>query len=170
MKIRAEITLKNDAICQALDELGWTQNRLSRETGLSAHVIGRLIRFDLRGIASDTFKRVAEALSLSIEEVAPTRFRTDLAPKIRYEYMAPDAFIPGHGDVRRMDIADELAKLPEGDREIIVRHHGLNGHTEETLEDIAKTLGVSRQRIHQRTKRAYAALRGKTAVREWVKG
>lgn len=170
MKIRAEIILKNDAICEALDALGWSQSRLARECDIAPERIGRMIRFDLRGFTESTFRRVADALGLSIDDVNPPELRQDVGKvRVRYEWPRVTTVVPTHGPERRIDLADAMARLSEADRSILVRHHGLNGHTEETLEEIAHTLGVSRQRIQQRTKRAYEVLRGRSAVLEWAK-
>ncbi len=44
---------------------------------------------------------------------------------------------------------DLAAQLPSRLRQIVVAHHGLDGHPPRTLASIGGALGVSRQRVHQ---------------------
>ena len=51
----------------------------------------------------------------------------------------------------RVDYIDSmLGRLNDEDRVIVMRHFGLNGYPQATLQEIGKDLGVSRERIRQR--------------------
>ena len=51
----------------------------------------------------------------------------------------------------RVDYIDSmLGRLKNDDRVIVMRHFGLNGYPQATLQEIGKDLGVSRERIRQR--------------------
>ena len=54
---------------------------------------------------------------------------------------------------------DQLAQLPEPEREIVARRFGLDGHEPQTLEQVGKAVGLTRERVRQTQIRALAALR-----------
>lgn len=51
-----------------------------------------------------------------------------------------------------------LQRLPEMDREIVMRHYGIN-HKKESYSEIAKNLGVTKQCINYRQSRIFARLK-----------
>jgi len=58
-------------------------------------------------------------------------------------------------------VLDEaVASLDEPAQQIIVRHYGLHGIAEQTLQEIANSLGLSRDQVWLRKQRALARLRG----------
>jgi RNA polymerase primary sigma factor len=52
-----------------------------------------------------------------------------------------------------------LGRLDDRERWIIVNHHGLGGAAEQTLKQIARHLGISKERVRQIEERAHAKLR-----------
>ena len=52
-------------------------------------------------------------------------------------------------NLRRSDIDQALAALPERERGVIVLRYGLDGAQPATLEEVGKTFGVTRERIRQ---------------------
>jgi RNA polymerase sporulation-specific sigma factor len=71
----------------------------------------------------------------------------------RHEVIAdPNAWIPAqlsasHDPFERFERAVEAAGLSDREREIIVQRHGLNGDKRKTQKEIARKLGLKRQRI-----------------------
>ena len=74
-------------------------------------------------------------------------------------------------------LSDELARLPElislgvknlGDRErcILNRRFGLDGRPRQTLEDLGREMGLSRERVRQLERGALAELRKQTPLAE----
>jgi DNA-directed RNA polymerase specialized sigma24 family protein len=76
----------------------------------------------------------------------------------------PDAFT--RGEV----VALVGEALPVRDAEVVLRHFGLLAGREETLAEIARHLGVSRERVRQRLERALRRLRPVRALEELVAG
>jgi len=63
--------------------------------------------------------------------------------------------------------AAALAALAPRERAILAARHGLDGHPPRTLQEIAHTLGLSRQAVHHAEARALARLRT-AALRRWL--
>lgn len=59
-----------------------------------------------------------------------------------------------------------LPRLDARTREVLARHAGLDGHAEQRLPDIARDMGVSRQRVGQIFQQGLGCLRGDTMT--WV--
>lgn len=60
---------------------------------------------------------------------------------------------------RKTAISMALQSLSDRQRMVIVRRYGLNGEGEETLEEIAKDMGVTRERIRQIELKAHRVMR-----------
>ena len=52
-------------------------------------------------------------------------------------------------DQRHETLADALAALPERQRIVLVRRYGLDGQDPFTLDEIARELGLTRERVRQ---------------------
>lgn len=83
--------------------------------------------------------------------------------------------VPDNSQVPAVDIAFERMKLqslaqaicdlPEREREVLVLRYGLDSHDPRTLGDIAKHLGISRERVRQIEARALDRLRFSGLIR-----
>jgi RNA polymerase primary sigma factor/RNA polymerase nonessential primary-like sigma factor len=60
---------------------------------------------------------------------------------------------------RRRDVMEWVAALPEKERQVVIRRFGLDGGEAQTLEEIGRSLGLTRERIRQIETTALAALR-----------
>jgi RNA polymerase primary sigma factor/RNA polymerase nonessential primary-like sigma factor len=60
---------------------------------------------------------------------------------------------------RRRDIMEWVKALPEKERQVVIRRFGLNGGEAQTLEEIGRSLGLTRERIRQIETTALASLR-----------
>ncbi len=60
-----------------------------------------------------------------------------------------------------------LAALAPRERAILAARHGLDGQPPRTLQEIAHTLGLTRQAVHHAEARALARLRT-AALRRWL--
>ena len=71
--------------------------------------------------------------------------------------LSPEGLLLAGDTVRRVRCA--LAKLPDRDRHVLERRFGIGRRREETLQEIAERLGVSRERVRQIEQRALERLR-----------
>ncbi|TKB74433.1 MAG: sigma-70 family RNA polymerase sigma factor [Nitrospira sp.] len=60
---------------------------------------------------------------------------------------------------RRRDVMEWVRALPEKERQVVIRRFGLDGGEGQTLEDIGRSLGLTRERIRQIETTALASLR-----------
>jgi RNA polymerase sigma factor (sigma-70 family) len=68
---------------------------------------------------------------------------------------------PGEGledEARFLALRAAVARLPERERRVVVRRHGLDGQEPATLDELAEELEVSRERVRQIQKRAQETL------------
>jgi len=66
-----------------------------------------------------------------------------------------------HESALEHSVAAWLSELPERQRRVIERRYGLNGHDVATLEELARELGVTRERVRQVQGEALDKLRGR---------
>lgn len=60
---------------------------------------------------------------------------------------------------RRRDLMEWVTALPDKERQVVIRRFGLDGGEAQTLEDIGRSLGLTRERIRQIETAALASLR-----------
>lgn len=124
-----------------------TPAAIAERTGVPETHVGLIRRAERRPIS-------LEARSDGAEDGDPLRDRL----AIEDEAMAD----PARGatdEERRRAVTEVLAGLPQRDREILERHYGLHGRPVETMEDIARSLGLTRQRINQIVDRSLRKMR-----------
>jgi RNA polymerase nonessential primary-like sigma factor len=74
-----------------------------------------------------------------------------------------------HESALERNVAAWLAELPERQRRVVERRYGLNGCTVATLDDLARELGVTRERVRQIQGEAIEKLRGRLARRGYAR-
>jgi RNA polymerase primary sigma factor len=117
-----------------------------------------------------TAAAVAERLGWSVEDVEA--LRAHLAPLTSLDAplgddphaasavdLVADETSPAPGEeledeARALALRTAVARLPERERRVVVRRHGLDGAEPATLDELAEELGVSRERVRQIQKRA----------------
>src|SRR5215217_6088334 len=62
-------------------------------------------------------------------------------------------------------LLEALARLPERSRHVLLRRYGLDGRKKATLEELARELGISRERVRQVQRDAERRLRGLPSAR-----
>ena len=117
-----------------------------------AHVVGRcaeevrrLLALNERMASLDAPPEGLALLAMG-EELADER---NLAPEARLQHLEIEAHL-----------ACWLAQLPARQRNVIQRRYGLNGFDTHTLEELARELNVTRERVRQLQLEALARLRG----------
>ncbi|MEZ5102013.1 MAG: sigma-70 family RNA polymerase sigma factor [Thermoleophilia bacterium] len=69
-----------------------------------------------------------------------------------------DPFVEVDVSLRHDALRQALERLTEREREVLRRRYGLGGGTPESLEEIAKTIGISRERVRQLERQALEQL------------
>lgn len=168
MDLRATLRLRNDKMIAARERLGLSQKQVAELAGVHVCIIGSLesLRFaDVFGNSAQKASRVAGVLELEPEDVMPAelvgksiqtehvrRFSAPVASLLpeynRFNLPSPsDAAAEGE----LSDSVDRVLRtLTNREREILkVRFgFGLDGETM-SLEAIAKTFGITRERVRQ---------------------
>ncbi len=117
---------------------------------------------------------VAGKMKISEEEVADLRqclvstfsldspvsegAETDLADMIEDPASVSPIDVTAHVR-RRRDVMEWVRALPEKERQVVIRRFGLDGGEAQTLEEIGRSLGLTRERIRQIETTALASLR-----------
>ncbi len=91
------------------------------------------------------FNQPLSSLDQPLGEDAEARTLADHLPDT--EHVSPDESF-AHSDLLA-NLAHVLPQLPARERQIINRRFGLEGHTPQTLEEIGRVLGVTRERTRQ---------------------
>jgi RNA polymerase nonessential primary-like sigma factor len=74
-----------------------------------------------------------------------------------------------HESALERSVAEWLNELPERQRRVIERRYGLNGCAVATLDDLARELGVTRERVRQIQSEAIEKLRGRLSRKGYVR-
>jgi RNA polymerase primary sigma factor len=110
-------------------------------------------------------EQVATVSGLTVAQVSEARAALRLQSPVRLDERVGDSdtpllelhedrSAPSHVEIaqerlRRRDIDRLLDALPHREREILRRRFGLDGASESTLEDVARSLGVSRETVRK---------------------
>lgn len=171
MRARATIRFHNAAIIDARKALGLTVEQLAKKAGVAVQYVYILQRFGMPKTLTPPIIRLASILGLPIDDV----WREDVAAagppvKITRDFqldrllaMKERAVLPsGEQAAESAETADVLkASLDEltfRQREILKRRFGLDGGTPMSLEDTAKALLVTKERVRQIEARALKRL------------
>lgn len=74
-----------------------------------------------------------------------------------------------HESALERSVAAWLSELPERQRRVVERRYGLNGCNVATLDDLARELGVTRERVRQIQGEAVEKLRGRLARKGYAR-
>jgi RNA polymerase sigma factor (sigma-70 family) len=168
MKVTAITKFKLAILYQAVAKIGWTQSELARQSGLGAPEVGEIINMKRR-----PNEREAQAIQMAlgkggvyidILEVWPESFRgfkqrvvleqTQDVPVDRLiDYADQHALNEYNFDKDSLEAAMQV--LDQRERAVVERYY-LEG---KTTQDTGKSLGVSRERVHQLLKRALRKMR-----------
>lgn len=108
------------------------------------------------GVSMEDIELTRTALSLTSLDQCPVEDGESLAAMVRSEEQSPDEALIERS--RLEDLERVMAHLPPIDQKILRLRYGLQG-PELTLAEIGKRLGVCRERVRQREKRALNRLR-----------
>ena len=108
------------------------------------------------GVSMEDIELTRTALSLTSLDQCPVEDGESLAAMVRSEEQSPDEALIERS--RLEDLERVMVHLPPIDQKILRLRYGLQG-PELTLAEIGKRLGVCRERVRQREKRALNRLR-----------
>ena len=102
-----------------------------------------------------TLEEIAEEASLTVQQVlevrAAARASTSLDAPVG-DFVAGDGPLPEETvelNLRSEALRHALASLPPREREVVVMRYGLTGAEPQTLEEIGRRLGLTRERVRQ---------------------
>ncbi|MHC4158881.1 MAG: sigma-70 family RNA polymerase sigma factor [Planctomycetota bacterium] len=169
------VTVKNNYLLTAMREAGYeTSAALSRATGVHQITISKFLNLKLTPYSSKGVRKgiakISEHLKKLPEDLFPPKHIEDPLKTNKQTitlYQDQIKSIAGSQDYPQMiefkesadSIKQTIAKLRQREQLVINKRFGLNGERECTLEEMAKELNVTRERIRQIEKRALLRLR-----------
>lgn len=136
-------------------------NRHSRQIRLPVNVINNLIK-ERDGLDEDEYADLEAKLGIPIVNSLNTTINEDgdeLSDFIECTtFKSPDDFVLSHKTANE-EIMKAMGVLSDREREILIRYFGLAGYEEDTLETIADSLTLTRERVRQIKEAAIRKLR-----------
>jgi RNA polymerase sigma factor (sigma-70 family) len=180
--LRIIVTVKNGVLLRAMDEAGLeTAAALAAASETSSTDVGAYLNlqrtpYNSRGDLRPSIQRIARALGRLPEDLFPPPFLHRALERNRVERDISSADLPallGHDtpciayDPERSAVVQEalsaldaaLADLRPRDRQALELIYGLGGGKRMTLDEAAKVMGVTRERVRQ------MALKGERVLR-----
>jgi DNA-directed RNA polymerase sigma subunit (sigma70/sigma32) len=167
-----KVTVRNARLLRAIKAAGFaTQAEFAKFIGNTPQRIGELLNFKLKPIANGDWSELAMDISSALrtepEELWPHHMRDLLTARnsveaeIDAEQLAQIA-APSRLEVDKPLLAKLVAAITHPRRRAMIEaRFGLTGEPEQTLEEIAKDYGVTRERIRQNELRAIREMREK---------
>jgi RNA polymerase sigma factor (sigma-70 family) len=169
MRIRAKLTLRNDAMIAAREQLGLTQRQLGELVGVSQAYIASVEAMDYgspRLATTDIVAEIADALGLMSEQVMPPELLGSVVPSrhVRVAEIEPSRLIQGLSEsmkylpqpsdaMEAAELQDRVKKvldtLTYREREIIKLRYGIGDGYAYTQREIGRIFKVTTERIHQ---------------------
>ena len=184
MKIGIEIKPFNSVLRFRRQELGLSQVGLARLAGVTPEFMGRVetLKMPLEKkfyIIRNKLNRIAQALELDFDYLFPQDYLDAIQHKILPKHRAPmiwvrevsieslpldmpDLMLPEpdiDSDLLSDNLQVALSKLPDVESGVIKMRFGFEDNDEMTMEQVASSLGVSRERVRQIEARALRRLR-----------
>lgn len=164
MNLHIAATARNGAIVKALQDLGWNQAELARRAKVPASVVTLIVRMQYhkkhcpKTHGAECVQKIAALLGITVEEVLPIalagkELRTeadtfvDIDERALLECSRPEDRMIEVETAAAVNVA--VATLPARHAEVLRRRFGLNNTKPETLEEIARDLSLSRERVRQ---------------------
>jgi|LakMenEpi03Aug12_release.lakeMendotaPanAssembly.Ray.scaffolds.fasta_scaffold71252_2 DNA-directed RNA polymerase sigma subunit (sigma70/sigma32) len=167
-----KVTVRNARLLRAIKAAGFkSQAEFAKFIGTTPQRIGELLNFKLKPIANGDWSSLAmdisSALRIEPEELWPHHMRdlltarNSIEAEIDAEQLAQIA-APSSLEVDKPLLAKLVAAITHPRRRAMIEaRFGLNGEPEQTLEEIAKDYGVTRERIRQNELKAFREMREK---------
>lgn len=161
-----KITVRNARILRAMRAAGYTsQADLARAMGKkSCSSVNGFAAFRVSPLLSDgSWSEMAMDLS-SMLHVEPEELWPEALRSIRWSRNSREVLLgsdearqieaPRTAEVDKVALSKLISILSPGERRVIDARYGFDGQGERTLEEIAKEMGVTRERIRQREAKA----------------
>jgi transcriptional regulator with XRE-family HTH domain len=188
VKVRATLTLRNEAMLAARERLGLSQAVLAEMAGVSLYDIGKFEHFDYR-VDSELYMvdrlaqraaRIAGVLELDVDDVLPPdlRGKAVVHKHVRQVEVEPGLLLSGVGESSARAalpdgglgdswdlpplgsaLGDALRSLPWNQREVLRLRFGLGGGEPMTLDATAGVLGISARDVRRAEDMGMKAMR-----------
>ena len=167
-----KVTVRNARLLRAIKAAGFgTQTELARFMGKSPQHINAIINFPEKPIANGDWSELAMDISSALrtepEDLWPHHIRdlltarNSIEAEIDSEQLAQIA-APSSLEVDKPLLAKLIAAITHPKRRAMIEaRFGITGEPEQTLEEIAKDYGVTRERIRQTEWKAVREMREK---------
>lgn len=177
-----KITVRNARILRAMRAAGYTsQADLARAMGKkSCSIVNGFAAFRVSPLLSDgSWSEMAMDLS-SMLHVEPEELWPEALRSIRWNRNSREVLLgsdeasqieaPRTAEVDKVALSKLLSVLPARQRQVIDARFGLDGQGERTLEEVAKEMGVTRERIRQREAKAIRVMTNWANKKGMMKG
>ncbi len=172
--------LKNAALSEFLIQKGWSQTQLARELGVALPVVNRWVLLKDMPKGEAILRKLEKLLGQLREDIFPQFFQSDEWQKIRTNLPKEQtvirelpvrmllrsgrlSFPSPEEEYDKKELHDcveqILLTLSQKEAKIIRSHFGLEDGNQQTLKEIGKNIGLSRQRIRGLEQQAFRKLR-----------
>mgnify|MGYP000430033737 CR=1 FL=1 len=177
MRITAVTRLKWGVLFDALQRADWTAAELARRVGTCPTQIGLFLNLQKR--PTEYFVRKIEAafiqagINIDLEKDWPVEFEgfkgkrptivqtRDIPAGLLLAYEpTPSPLELAEKNEEIEQLTDIISKIPPRFQKVINCRFGINGEPELTLEEIAKEVGVTRERVRQMEHKAIRYIQG----------
>jgi len=188
MKIEAEIRLRHGVMRQRRAELGLTQREVADRAGVSLHIVSGFERLNPhRTVRYDELESIAIVLGVETDELVVDWPKGVPTTKIVVRDIHPDKLEMYARDLRSraLEMSTPVNKVIEDEKkeairkimgllnsreQLIIKHrYGLEGMEFLSLEELAKKLGVTRERVRQIEAKAERRLQHPTLAKQLAK-
>lgn len=169
MKVRATLTLRNEAAIAAREKLGMTQIELGDACGVSQSHVSAVECLRFCDVSEASIEKLAAFLCVDAEELVPPELRKQALPNRHtlVRDMAPTALLglsathvlenkdaPMEALEMQAAIRGALDVLTFREREIIKLRYGLRDGCEYTVGEVGRIFGMTHKRVRQAERRA----------------
>ena len=165
-ELRVEIRLRNNVLYQNILNRYPSVKAFCREAGFQPSVVGNYLNLKVNPLKASGYRdcplQMAKHFHCLVEDLFPLELydlkETVVVGTVSVEALSledfPQLCIPDHtAEIDRHLLSERLEallnELPRREASILRRRYGLGGHPVETLKEIAKTIGVSKERVRQ---------------------
>ncbi len=142
-------------VAQCERKMAWAERRLATRLGREATEDEIAAEAE---VSADDMRQIQQAARTvtSLDRPVGTEGETTLGELLEVEATAPEEEV--EISLREGTVRDALARLPEGERDVIRLRYGINGDQPHSVPEVSRRLGIPRGQVREIESRALVSL------------